>query len=59
MKDGFDYSRTFFKRYYRPDNTTLVVTGDVDPAAMLVLAKKSYGGWGGKAERPDLAEFTE
>ncbi len=50
MPKGFDYSRTFFKRYYQPDNTTLVVAGDVDPAAVTALVTKYYGGWKGKTK---------
>lgn len=30
------------KSYYTPDNATLVVTGDVDPAAVFALAKKYF-----------------
>ena len=30
---------------YRPDNAVLVVTGDVDPGAVLRLAERAFGGW--------------
>ena len=30
MPQMFDYSRTFFDRFYRPERTTVIVAGDVD-----------------------------
>jgi zinc protease len=39
------YSKTFFSRYYRPDNSVLLVTGDVDAEATLALAEKYWGAW--------------
>jgi zinc protease len=45
MPNQYDYSIEFFKRWYRPDNCVLVVTGDVDPKAVAALAKKHYGPW--------------
>lgn len=37
-------ARAFFKRWYTPANAAVVVVGDVEPAAVLALAKKHYGG---------------
>ncbi len=45
MPQMFDYSRTFFDRYYRPDNAILVVAGDVEAARVFELAKQYYGSW--------------
>jgi zinc protease len=45
MPKMYDYSRTFFERYYRPENTVIFVAGDVDPARVFGLAAKYYGGW--------------
>jgi zinc protease len=45
MPTLYDYSRTFFGRYYRPDNTVLLVVGDVTPERVLPLAEKYYGSW--------------
>ena len=33
----------FYKRFYRPDNATVVVAGDVDPAEVFRLAEETYG----------------
>jgi zinc protease len=45
MPTLYEYSRTFFDRYYRPENTVLFVAGDVTPAKVFALVEKYYGGW--------------
>ncbi|MBI5769484.1 MAG: insulinase family protein [Verrucomicrobia bacterium] len=45
MPTQFDYSLQFFKRFYRPDNTVLVIAGDFEPKPTLALIEKHYGGW--------------
>lgn len=45
MPEAFDYSKTFFQRFYRPENIVIVVSGDIDPAATLDLINKYYAGW--------------
>jgi zinc protease len=45
MPTMFDYSRSFFHRYYRPENTVLVIAGDLDVAKTTELIKKYYGDW--------------
>ncbi|MGD0200110.1 MAG: pitrilysin family protein [Bryobacteraceae bacterium] len=45
MPNQFDYSRQFFDRYYRPEYTTIVVAGDVQPQAVRALVEKYWGGW--------------
>jgi zinc protease len=45
MPKMYDYSRSFFARYYRPENTVLFVSGDVTPDRVLPLVEKYYGGW--------------
>jgi zinc protease len=45
MPTLYEYSRAFFERYYRPENTVLFIAGDVTPASVLALAAKHYGGW--------------
>jgi zinc protease len=45
MPRMFDYSRKFFARYYRPENTILIVVGDVAPDATLALAERYWGPW--------------
>jgi zinc protease len=50
MPNGYDYSREFFRRYYKPDNCVLIVTGDVDPEAVFAMAQKYYGAWSGRSD---------
>ncbi|HTP49189.1 MAG TPA: insulinase family protein [Anaeromyxobacteraceae bacterium] len=45
MPNQFAYSRTFFERFYRPEYTTVIVAGDVDPSATVSLVEKEFGGW--------------
>ncbi|HMM36649.1 MAG TPA: pitrilysin family protein, partial [Thermoanaerobaculia bacterium] len=45
MPNQFAYSRQFFDRWYRPEYTTILVAGDVDPAKVLPLVEKYWGSW--------------
>ena len=45
MPTLFEYSKTFFDRYYRPDNAILVVAGDVTRDDVFAKAEKYYGDW--------------
>jgi zinc protease len=54
MPQQFAYSLQFFDRYYRPDNVTLLVVGDVDAEATYALVEKHYGGWKPGPKRPSV-----
>lgn len=45
MPTLFDFSRGFFERYYRPDNTALLVVGDVEADRVRAMADTHYGDW--------------
>lgn len=45
MPEAYDYSLSFFNRFYRPENAVILVIGDVDPQAAFALIRKYYGGW--------------
>ena len=45
MPDQLEYSKVFFDRWYRPEKTTVILVGDVDPEATFALVKKYWGGW--------------
>jgi len=45
MPNQYEYSKTFFQRWYRPENTAVIVAGDVDPARVFALVEKYWGGW--------------
>ncbi|MCA9793692.1 MAG: insulinase family protein [Candidatus Eremiobacteraeota bacterium] len=41
----YDYSQTFFARYYRPEYAVLVLVGDLEVEPTLTLVKKYFGPW--------------
>ena len=45
MPEGYAYSREFFSRYYRPEYTTIIVAGDVDPKRVRALVDERWGSW--------------
>jgi len=45
MPNQFDYSQGFFKRFYRPEYTTVMLVGDVTRARALDLTRKYFGDW--------------
>ena len=62
-----------YRRYYRPENTTLVIAGDIKPDAIEAMIKSRFGNWVGQGKagakldrgridfrRPaDFASFTD
>jgi zinc protease len=55
MPNQFAYSLSFFDRYYRPDNTTLIVVGDVAADEVFPLVEAAYAGWKKGPARPPVA----
>ena len=39
-----------YRRYYRPENATLVIAGDIDPAAVEARIQAKFGSWTGKGK---------
>jgi zinc protease len=54
MPNYYQYSLDFFKRFYRPENITLVVVGDVQPDKVAAMAKQYYGDWTKGYKAPDV-----
>ncbi|MBL8604356.1 MAG: insulinase family protein [Myxococcales bacterium] len=50
--------RAFYKTWYAPNNATLVIVGDVDPAKVLRAIQRAYGGLSA-ARLPSLDPQTE
>jgi zinc protease len=50
---GIDDVRAFARKYDRPDLTTLVVVGDVDPDAVKASVTRAFGGWAANGPAPD------
>jgi zinc protease len=45
MPTMYEYSQSFYQRYYRPENVVLLICGDVVPDEVFPLAEKYYGKW--------------
>jgi zinc protease len=45
MPTMYQYSLSFFNRYYRPENVVVLIVGDIDPTKTMELVKKYYGSW--------------
>src|ERR1017187_2459218 len=45
MPNQYAYSKIFFDRWYRPENCTIIVAGDVKHEGLLALVKQYYGTW--------------
>ncbi|MGB9604932.1 MAG: M16 family metallopeptidase [Bryobacteraceae bacterium] len=54
MPNQYEYSRLFFQRYYRPEYTTIVVAGDIEPQEVKSLVEKYWGGWKRGGFRPEI-----
>jgi zinc protease len=49
---GRDLMVGYWKRWYRPQNITVVIVGDVDAADALKRASKAFGGWAQGKDKP-------
>jgi zinc protease len=45
MPQAYEYSKSFFQRFYRPENVVLVIAGDFDAAKTKALVRKYYSAW--------------
>ena len=45
MPNHYDYSLEFYDRYYRPNNSIIVVVGHVDTGELETLIEQYYGEW--------------
>lgn len=45
MPNQYAYSKTFFDRFYKPEYTTIIVVGDIDPAETRKLVQQYWGNW--------------
>ncbi|WNG45264.1 insulinase family protein [Archangium minus] len=49
MPQAYQYSRTFFERWYTPDNVLLVIVGDFNDDTLMQAVRKHYGPWSSKS----------
>jgi zinc protease len=59
MPNQYEYSLTFFKRFYRPENCTIIVTGSFQPEKVLGLIKKYYSSWQKGTYKNDIPQDPE
>jgi zinc protease len=59
MPNQFDYSWEFYRRYYRPEYTTIVVVGDVNHEAVLSSVKKHFSQWQRGSYAPEIPREPE
>ncbi|HVT44782.1 MAG TPA: pitrilysin family protein [Thermoanaerobaculia bacterium] len=59
MPNQFDYSKTFFDRWYRPENTAIIIAGDVEPAKAIALVEKYWGSWKRGTYKVDIPQEPE
>jgi zinc protease len=45
MPNQYEYSKVFFDRWYRPERTTVIIAGDVEPAKAVAMVEKYWGMW--------------
>ena len=45
MPNQLEYSKQFFDRWYRPEKSTVILVGDLDPDATVALVEKYFGDW--------------
>ncbi len=56
MPEQLDAARRFFTTWYRPENATLVIAGDIDPAAARKMVKATFGLWQPEQAAPPWPE---
>ena len=56
MPTMYEYSLSFFDRYYRPENVVLLISGDIDEKSTMDMINKYYGGWEKGYVTPQIPE---
>ena len=54
MPNQFQYAQEFFRRWYRPEYTTVIVAGDVTPGEVVPLVEKYWGDWKAGSYKVDI-----
>ncbi len=57
MPNSFRSGEAFYETWYRPNNSVVIVSGDVEAENVFRLVEKAYGSWrqGAVPEMPDVA----
>jgi len=59
MPNQYEYSLQFFDRYYRPENCTIIIVGDVKFNQAIYLIEKYYGDWKRGSFTPNIPAEPE
>lgn len=59
MPNQYQYSLTFFDRFYRPEYTTIIVVGDVKQQDVNAFANKYFGSWKRGLYKPNIETEPE
>jgi zinc protease len=59
MPNQFDYSWEFFRRYYRPEYTTILVVGDVKRDEVVEMVRANFGAWERGNYKPEIPREPE
>lgn len=59
MPEMYDYSLSFFDRYYRPENSILLITGDIEYQPTIQLIEKYYSNWKKGYQAPQIPTEPE
>jgi zinc protease len=59
MPNAYEYSKTFYERFYRPENVVIVIAGDFDFARTKALIEKYYSGWKPGYDAPKIEAEPE
>ena len=51
--------QAFYDRWYRPENTVIVVAGDADPMELAGLVERWFGDWQGRGEAGVAPDFGD
>jgi len=54
MPNQFAYSKQFFQRWYKPENVTVILAGDVEPERTFALVEKHFGAWRRGTAKPPV-----
>jgi zinc protease len=56
MPNQYEYSKTFFERWYRPEHVAIVVAGDVDPNRVFQIVEKYWSDWKPGSTKVDVPQ---
>jgi len=60
MPNQYAYSKQFFQRWYKPENVTIILAGDVEPQRAFALVEQHFGAWKrGNAKPPAIPAEPE